>query len=279
MRHETDNDKRMSLESLKTILIDGDGVLWRSDEPIPGLSRFFDVLEQRSIDWALLTNNSTRTAEQYVEKVRGFGLQCSAEQIFSSGTATATYLRKHFKPGDGLYVVGAPGFKQTLAGAGFVVHDGEGEQSPPDIAAVVASIDRDLTYGKLKVATLLIRSGKPFIATNIDRTFPSPEGLVPGTGAVIAALTAATDVSPTVMGKPELPIFEAALKGLDAEPATTAVLGDRLETDILGGQRAGVTTIAVLTGITTRDELATSDIIPDYVFESIAELADALAPG
>lgn len=264
----------MNLEALQTLLIDGDGVLWRSDEAIPGLHRFFNVLEDRGTDWALLTNNSTHAVGQYVEKMGNFGIKASASKIFSSGTVTATYLGQRFSDGDALYVIGESGFKQTLTETGFVVHDGD--EQTDDIVAVVLSLDRELTYNKLKVATLLIRGTVPFIATNTDRTLPTPNGLIPGTGSILAALAAATGIEPTVIGKPEPMLYKTAMEHLNADPKTTAMLGDRLETDILGAQRIGICSIAVLTGITTRDQLETSDIQPDYVYESIAELADIL---
>lgn len=265
----------MDLKALQTLLIDGDGVLWRTDEAIPGLRRFFNVLESRNIEWALLTNNSTRSADQYVEKMRNFGIDASVSKIFSSGMVTTTYLREHFADGGAVYVIGETGFKQTLIENGFIVLDGD--ELPTNVVAVVVSLDRNLTYDKLKITSLLIQNGAPFIATNIDRTLPTPNGLTPGTGSTLAALIAVTEIEPTVIGKPEPMLYQTAMKSLKADPATTAMLGDRLETDILGAQRIGIGTIVVLTGITTCEELSTSEIQPDFVYESIAELADALA--
>jgi 4-nitrophenyl phosphatase len=264
----------MNLEALQTLLIDGDGVLWRSDEAIPGLKRFFSVLENRNIEWALLTNNSTRSADQYIEKMRIFGITASVSKIFSSGTVTTIYLRERFTDGGAVYVIGESGFKKTLSENGFVVHDGD--KLPSGIVAVVVSLDRYLTYDKLKIASLLIRNSVPFIATNIDRTLPTPNGLTPGTGSTLAALIAATEIEPTVIGKPGPMLYKTAMASLKADPSTTAMLGDRLETDILGAQRIGIGTIVVLTGIATRKELSASDIQPDFVYENIAELADAL---
>lgn len=111
------------LDTLRTLLIDGDGVLWLAEDGIPGSKRFFDVLMQRGIQWALLTNNSSRTAEQYVEKLSNFGVETTPASIFSSAVVTATYLGGRFKQGDALYVIGETGLKQTLIKAGFVVHD------------------------------------------------------------------------------------------------------------------------------------------------------------
>ncbi len=265
----------MNLTTLETILIDGDGVLWRSNEAIPGLGRFFDVLEQRGINWALLTNNNTRTANDYVQKLRGFGIDADESIVFTSSTTTADYLKHRYGPGASIHTVGMKGLIETLEGAGFTVSYGE-EIPSTDVVAVVAGMDRAITHNKIKTAMRLILGGAEFVATNTDASFPTPDGLNPGTGMIIGALQTVTGIEPVVIGKPERAIYKAAMKRLDADPATTAMLGDRLETDILGAQRIGIATIAVLTGVITREQLATSDIQPDLVYESIAELADAL---
>ena len=137
-------------------------------------------------------------------------------------------------------------------------------------------MDRGLTFDKAKVATRLILDGAEFVATNTDGTYPTPDGLSPGTGMVIGALQGTTGVTPTVIGKPQQAIFAAALEAMKADKRTTAMIGDRLETDILGAQRLGISTIGVLTGVSTREEMAESDIQPDVVYESIAELAEVL---
>jgi 4-nitrophenyl phosphatase len=265
----------MNLKTLKTLLIDGDGVLWRGKEPIPGLDRFFDVLNKRGINWALLTNNATRTLDKHAAKLSGFGIETPEDRVFSSASVTATYLSENFEPGDRLYVIGEEGLLETLTGAGFDVLTGENEPED-DVAAVIGSIDRKATYQKIAVASRLIRRGAPFIGTNPDRTFPTPDGLFPGAGTILAAIAAASDKEPMIIGKPEKTIFEVAMKHFNAEKSTTAMLGDRLETDILGGIRAGIGTIAVLSGVATTEQIEGSEYRPDLVFESIAEIADEL---
>ena len=265
----------MDLEHVETFLIDGDGVLWRGDRAMPGLDHFFDVMRQREMRWALLTNNNTRTVGEYLTKLAGLGIEADAGQIFSSSTATAVYLEKRYGTGAPVHAVGMSGVIETLQDAGFLVSFGE-EMPDHDVVAVAAGMDRGLTFDKAKVATRLILGGAEFVATNTDGTFPTPNGLSPGTGMVIGALKGTTGVNPTVIGKPEKAIFEAALEALSADKATTAMIGDRLETDILGAQRLGIHTIGVLSGVTTREEMATSGIQPDVVFESIAELAEVL---
>jgi 4-nitrophenyl phosphatase len=265
----------MDIHTIQTLLIDGDGVLWQADQPMPGLNRFFDTLAQRGIDWALLTNNATRTLDEYVDKLARFGIRASRQQIFSTASVTAAYLTQHFEQPAALYVVGSPGLKHTLSEAGFRVFDGPELPDTP-VAAVVGSIDFELSYDKLKVAALLIRRGLPFIGTNPDQTFPTPSGLFPGAGSVLAALAAASDRQPQIMGKPRQIIFDEAISWFNADRRTTAMLGDRLETDILGGQEAGIGTILVLSGVTTREKAASDGVQPDLVFPSIAELADEL---
>ncbi|MDY7040496.1 MAG: HAD hydrolase-like protein, partial [Chloroflexota bacterium] len=132
-----------------------------------------------------------------------------------------------------------------------------------------------VTYDKLRRATLLIRAGARFIGTNPDRTFPSEEGIVPGNGAILAAIETATDVTPLTIGKPEPTLFQMALKRMSADPAHTAVIGDRLETDILGGINAGLLTILVLSGVVTHADLVASDVRPHLVFEDIDHLRQA----
>jgi 4-nitrophenyl phosphatase len=266
----------MNLATLKTLLLDGDGVLWRANDAIPGLNRFFDVLAQRTIRWALLTNNNTRTVDDYVQKLRGFGVEADASHVFTSSTVTAEYLEGRYGHGAPVHVVGMSGLIDTLVDAGFrVTH---GEEIPPDrVVAVAAGMDRGITHEKIKIAMRLILGGAEFVATNTDGSFPTPDGLNPGTGMVIGALQAVTERQPVIIGKPEAAIYEAAMRHFGADPSTTSMLGDRLETDIVGAQRVGIGSIAVLTGVVTREQLAVTEIQPDLVFESIADLADALA--
>ena len=164
------------------------------------------------------------------------------------------------------------GVIETLQDAGFNVTFGE-EMPSHDVVAVAAGMDRSLTYDKVKVATRLILNGAEFVATNTDGTFPTPDGLSPGTGMVIGALKGTTGQMPVVIGKPEKAIFETALDALGAEQVRTAMIGDRLETDILGAQRLGIAAIGVLSGVTTYEQMLQSEIRPDVVYESIAELA------
>jgi 4-nitrophenyl phosphatase len=265
----------MDISKIDTFLLDGDGVLWRENQPLPGIHRFFSILRKRDKRWALLTNNNTRTVDDYLAKLAGFGIEASAEQIFSSSTTTAVYLQKRYGPGAAIHAVGMKGLIEALKGADLAVSYGE-TMPTNGIAAVAAGLDRAMTYEKAKVATRLILNGAEFVATNTDGTYPAPDGLSPGTGYVIGALIGITGVHPTVIGKPEAAIFTAAMESLNATVNATVMIGDRLETDILGAQRLGIATIGVLSGVSTLEEITASKCQPDIVYENIAGLVEAL---
>jgi 4-nitrophenyl phosphatase len=252
-----------SLTHITHLIIDMDGVLYRGNEPLPGLREFFAFLRQKPIPFVLATNNSTHTPEQYVDKLARMGVPVSPLEILTSGQATARALAREYPPGTRVHVFGMPSFQEAMLKEGFILADA-------DVAVVAASMDRAVTYEKLKRATLLIRGGARFFATNRDPTYPTEEGLLPGTGSMIAALETASGVKPTVIGKPEPTMFQLAMAHMGARPETTATIGDRLETDIAGGQRAGLTTICVLSGASSRAEAEAFG--PDYIFEDIADL-------
>lgn len=252
-----------TLTNITHLIIDMDGVLYRGDEPLPGLQEFFVFLRQRPIPFVLATNNSSRTPQEYVDKLGRMGVQVSPTEVLSSGQATARVLAGEYSAGTRIHVFGMPSLREAMTEEGFVLAD-------EDVEVVVASIDRAITYEKLKRATLLIRGGARFVATNLDPTYPSEEGLWPGTGSMIAALETASGVKPTAIGKPEPTMFQLAMAQMGAKPETTAAIGDRLDTDILGGQRAGLTTICVLSGSSSRAEAEAFG--PDYIFEDIADL-------
>jgi 4-nitrophenyl phosphatase len=255
-----------SLAKITHLIIDMDGVLYRGDQPMPSLQEFFGFLRARSIPFILATNNSTRSPEEYVEKLAGMGLAISSDEILVSGQATARFLAREYQAGTRVHVFGMPALKQAIVDEGFVLADS-------DVQLVVASMDRQVTYEKLKRATLLIHGGARFIATNLDPSVPSEEGLLPGTGCMIAALEAASGVKATAIGKPEPIMYEMAIDLMGAEPATTAIIGDRADTDILGGKRAGLTTICVLSGSSNRMEAEA--YAADMIFDDIAQLLES----
>lgn len=263
----------VDFSALKGVICDMDGVLWRGDTPLPGLHDFFGLLEARRIPYVLATNNASKTPEQYVEKLARMGIVTNTDHVLNSATAAADYLATQAAPGTPVYVIGGPGVHEALRLHGFTLTGGDHADY------VVVGWDRDLTWQKLATATLLIRGGAGFIAANPDRTFPMEDGLVPGNGAQVAALITATDVMPIMAGKPGPLLYERALARMGVAPEATLVIGDRLDTDILGGLRLGMPTALVLSGITQPDELAGSPIHPDMVFEDLAALMRAWQEG
>lgn len=258
----------LDFRSIRAVVLDMDGVLWRGREPLPGVPEFFRFLQSQGLPYALATNNSTTSVDAYITRLADVGAPAAPDQVITSAVATAAYVKRHYPPDTPIYIVGESGLHQALADNGF--------RFDPDAARlVIAGLDRQLTYEKIRIAAGRIRAGADFIGTNPDRTFPMPEGLIPGAGTVLAAIEAATDVLPLVIGKPEPPMFEVTADRLGTTPDTTLMIGDRLDTDILGAQRAGLRTALVLTGITTAEEARASIIQADAVYEGLPALRAA----
>lgn len=247
-----------------------DGVLWRGDHPLPGLSDLFILFRDHNLPYILATNNSRKTQYDYVRKLAKMGIDGVEEHhIVTSGTATASYLQMQYPEGTKLFVVGGDGLKQILIHAGFMLVE-EGAD------VVVCGIDFDLTYNKMRTATLELRGGAAFVGTNPDVSFPSPAGLVPGAGSILKLIEVASDVTPTIIGKPERAMFESALRTLGTSPEETLMIGDRIGTDIQGAQAVGIQTALVMTGVETNESVQQSDVQPDYVYAGLPELIDTL---
>lgn len=260
--------KQIQLRDIRALVIDMDGVLWLGNVPLPGLVDFFDFLAEKSIPFVLATNNASKTPEEYMEKLAGFGVTVSKDRILTSSLATAAYLQRQLKPGATVYAVGQSGLKQAMRDAGFRLIEDASE--PAEV--VVAGVDFTLTYDKLKYATLLIRRGARFVGTNGDVTYPAEEGQLPGAGAILAAIQAATGQEPLLIGKPKPFMFEMAVDKMGSGPEQTATLGDRLETDILGGQLAGLRKILVTSGVDNEESIREKGITPDLIYSGIEEL-------
>jgi 4-nitrophenyl phosphatase len=262
----------LSLREMRHFIIDMDGVLWEGDRPLPGLIEFFQTLRARECRFILATNNASRTPQQYMDKLARMGVTVTRDEILNSAQAAALYLRECAPNGARVFAIGEDGVRQALTEQGFTLCE------LYDLTAdyVVCGMDRGLSWDKLATATLNIRRGAVFIGTNPDATLPTERGITHGNGAIIAALQAATDVAPIIMGKPEPLMYQQALTRLNADPATTAAIGDRLETDILGAVRAGIHSVFVLTGISTREQLATIDYAPTWVMDDLTAVTRAL---
>lgn len=262
----------LQLTLIQALIIDMDGVLWRGRQPLPGVADFFDLLSENSIRFLLATNNATATRESYVERLSAMGIAVKREQVLTSSAATAQWLQDQLPRGSRVLVVGEEGLVRALTTVGFeVINDPHANGREP-VAAVLVGLDRKFTYDKLRAASRAIRAGARFIATNADLTYPAEEGLVPGAGSLVAAIRAASSVTPTIIGKPYRPMFDAALELLQTPPAQTAMLGDRLDTDIEGAHNAGLKTILVLTGVSTAEEAQAAEIKPDLVCNDLVEL-------
>lgn len=254
------------LGQVRGYIIDMDGVLYRGDTVLPHVADFLAELDRRSIPYVMATNNSTRTPEQYTEKLAGMGITTPPERILTSSLATRSWLDERYPAGTTVHVVGMPALRQAIFG------DGRYVKSDVTPEVVVTGADWELTFETLRVATLAIRRGATWVATNPDTTFPTEEGLIPGAGAIQAALAVATDRQPIVIGKPEPGMMYEAAQLMGTTLAETAVLGDRLDTDIEAGERAGCITILVLTGVTSADDLAGQETQPDLVVPDLAPL-------
>jgi 4-nitrophenyl phosphatase len=244
-----------------------DGVLWQGSQTIGDLPSIFDRISQRGWKVILATNNASRTPKQYVQRLNDLGVHVEAWQVINSAHVVTSYLSQQYPTGGNVYVIGEVGITEALAEKGFSI----GEENA---LAVVVGIDRQLSYDKLCRATLLIRSGVPFIGTNPDRTFPVPEGLIPGAGAILAAIETATYVKPLIMGKPSPAMYQLALKRVGTSPFDTLVVGDRLETDIAGAQAIGCRTALVLSGVSTETDAIAWQPPPDIIAKDLASLVE-----
>jgi 4-nitrophenyl phosphatase len=251
---------------IRALILDMDGVLWRDSEQIGNLSAIFKRIHELNLQVVLATNNATRRPSQYVEKLAGFGVDIDVSLIATSAQATIRHLQERYPTGSPVFVIGMDSLKEQIWEAGYV-------QSAEAAKAVVVGIDRHITYEKIHIASALIRAGAEFIGTNPDKTFPTPQGLVPGAGTIIAAVAAAAETEPVIVGKPGTLLMDEALSRLDGiERSQALMVGDRLDTDIAAGLLFGCRTALVLSGVTSRDMVAGSTYQPDYVFTDLAEL-------
>lgn len=253
------------MKTYRAYLLDLDGTLYRGKEVIPGAQEFVRWLQDSGRDFLYFTNNSSRTPEQVAEKLRAFGFPAEPEQVMTSSIATARFLQEQTNgKAYSVYPIGEVGLLTALKEAGFRF-----DEQQPD--AVVVGIDRDFHYDKMKKACLAIRRGARFIGTNGDKALPTEEGLLPGNGSLCAAIATATGVDPVFVGKPEPFMINYALERLGSEPEETLVVGDNLMTDIRAGAVSGVDTLLVYTGVTTREQVAASDVRPTYEVDNLMQ--------
>jgi 4-nitrophenyl phosphatase len=258
-----------SSDKIKALILDMDGVLWRQTQPIGNLPEIFSLIRDKGLQVSLATNNATLTVKQYQQKLASFGVNVESWQVINSPQAARQYIQNIYPEGSPIFVIGEDGLIEEMIKSNYIIQ-------PTHVVAVVVGMDRGLTYEKLCQATLNLRAGADFIATNSDRTFPTPAGLVPGVGAVLALLETASDKKPKVVGKPEPLIYEIALERMNVAPQETLVIGDRLETDILGAQRMGCHTAVVLSGVSTLEQIEKWNPPPDIIGKDLHDVIKML---
>jgi len=256
------------LDGIKGLIIDMDGVLWHDSEPVGDLPKIFLKIDLLGLKSILATNNASRTVEEYQQKLADFRVELEDWQIINSAQAVGIYLSEHYPTGSNVYVVGQPSLKKTIESYGIKVVN----ENDEEVQAVVASMDFGLSYDKLKHAALLIRSGCDFIGTNPDATYPAPEGLLPGSGTVVGALEIASGKKARIIGKPQPLLYQMALNRLKLAPDETLAIGDRLETDVVGAQAAGIYTALVLSGVSTLEQAQQFTPPPDIIVQDLTAL-------
>ncbi|WP_240470800.1 HAD-IIA family hydrolase [Haematomicrobium sanguinis] len=241
-----------------------DGVLVHENQAIPGAAELINRWVDTSKRFLVLTNNSIYTPRDLRARLKASGLDIPEENIWTSALATAQFLKNQM-PGGRAYVIGEAGLTTALHEAGFILTD-----QHPDF--VVLGETRSYSFEAITKAIRLILDGARFIATNPDATGPSADGPLPATGAVAALITAATNRDPYIVGKPNPMMFRSAMNRIEAHSETTAMIGDRMDTDIIAGMEAGLRTVLVLSGITQRPDIAKYPFRPDQVLNSVADL-------
>jgi NagD protein len=251
---------------IRSWLMDMDGVLVREEHAIPGADRFLARLRERGTPFLVLTNNSIYTRRDLAARLRASGLGVPEEAIWTSALATAKFLEDQ-RPGGSAFVIGEAGLTTALHAAGYTLTERD-----PDY--VVLGETRTYSFEAITRAIRLIAGGARFIATNPDATGPTPDGPLPATGSVAALISRATGAAPYFVGKPNPLMMRSALNAIDAHSETAAMIGDRMDTDMVSGLESGLETILVLTGSTTREEAERFPYRASRIVDSIADLVD-----
>jgi len=254
---------------IKALILDMDGVIWRADSPIGNLAEIFARIESRGLKYVFATNNGTKTPEQYMERLAEFGVNVKPSQVVTSALGVAYMLAHTYPKNTKVFMIGEDGIRMALEEKGFEVLS---VSNAPEAKIVVMGIDRGITFDKMREATLLVRSGVPFYATNPDKTFPTPRGEIPGAGAWTSVITTATDVEPIIAGKPFPYMMELSLEILGTSKEETLVVGDRLETDIVAGQAVGCPCALVLSGVSTSEQAKNWNPQIDMIADDLSSL-------
>ncbi|MDA3799442.1 MAG: HAD-IIA family hydrolase [Kiritimatiellae bacterium] len=252
------------LRSRKAFICDMDGVIYHGNRLLPGVYEFVNWLHSSKKEFVFLTNSSTRTPRELREKLLRLGLDVDEKHFYTSAMATATFLAQQC-PGGSAFVIGDTGITNALYTAGFSMND-----ENPDY--VVVGESSNYNFEKLTHAVNLVRNGAKLIGTNSDLTGPTETGIVPATGALIAPIELATGAKAYFVGKPNPLIMRHALKRLGTRREDTAIIGDRMDTDVLAGIEAEITTVLVLSGVTSREDITRFAYRPDYILNGVGEI-------
>ncbi|MSO42145.1 MAG: HAD family hydrolase [Solirubrobacterales bacterium] len=258
----------MAEREIRSWLMDMDGVLVREEQMIPGADRWLAKLREREVPFLVLTNSSIYSRRDLSARLRASGLEVPEERIWTAAAATAGFLEDQ-RPGGSAYVIGEAGLTTSLYSAGYTLNERD-----PDY--VVLGETRTYSFERITTAIRLIGKGARFICTNPDPTGPSPSGPLPAAGSVAALISKATGIEPYFVGKPNPLMMRSALNAIDAHSETTAMIGDRMDTDIVAGLEAGLESILVLTGMTSAGEIDRYPYLPSRVINSVADLVDEL---
>jgi 4-nitrophenyl phosphatase len=268
----------LDVRELRALIFDLDGVIWRGHTPIPGAVDAVKLLRASGRRCFYATNNSRLSQPEFAQRLRDIGLELSDDDVVTSSIATAWHLAPQFPSGFRAYVVGEHGIKGELEKIGGTILSDEEADLTQSVDIVVVGIDRFFSYEKLRLAQKFLLRGARFVATNSDWTFPTEDGVVPGAGSIVAAVEAASGVKPQIIGKPAPAMLQGCARQFGLPLERTAMVGDRLDTDVACAHRAGMPALWVATGVHTREQAlsAEGDERPDALFEDLAELAAAV---
>ncbi len=257
------------LRRVRAVLFDMDGVIYVGNQPLPGVQDLLDYLDATGRRWLCITNNASNTSQMFADKLAKMNIQANPAHILGSAEATAAWLGEQVPQKGKVIMLGMEGLRTALLNEGFTLVD-----DPFDAEFAVAGINFNLVYEDLAKVALAVRNGARFVGTNIDPTYPSERGQIPGTGSIIAMLEAATSVKPEIVGKPYPGMYELAMHRVHSQPAETMMVGDRYETDITGATTLGLVTTGVLTGISSREVFEAGTPPPDFILSGLPALLE-----
>jgi 4-nitrophenyl phosphatase len=255
------------LRQVRAVLFDMDGVIYVGNQPLPGVQDLLDYLDATGRRWLCITNNASNTSQMFADKLAKMNIKANPAHILGSAEATAAWLGEQVPQKGKVIMLGMEGLRTALLNEGFTLVD-----DPFEAEFAVAGINFNLVYEDVARIALAVRNGARFVGTNIDPTYPSERGQIPGTGSIIAMLEAATSVKPEIVGKPYPGMYQLAMHRVHSQPAETMMVGDRYETDITGATTLGLVTTGVLTGISSREVFEAGTPPPDFILSGLPAL-------